>query len=94
MFKSINGKKKIFTLTSIILAVVLIYIKSTSTELIQIKGKAEIKIGNNMPSAERSRYKQNIIHTKVQVIAIPGKVMHFGKKSISIDKIPSNAIIK
>ena len=54
----IKSNKKIFAISNLIAAIVLIYIKSTSTELIQIQGKAEIKIGNHMPSVERSPYKK------------------------------------
>ncbi len=94
MIKSMNAKKKIFALAIFITTMVLIYIKSTTTKLIQIQGKAEIQIGNHMPSSNISPYKKNIQHIKVQIIAIPGRVKYYGKKSIPIEQIPSNAIIK
>ena len=94
MIKSINYKKKIAALTCLIAAVVLIYIKSTSTKLIQIQGKVEIKIGNHMPSTDTSPNEKNIQYIKVQIIAIPGRVKHLGQKSIPIENIPPNAIVK
>ncbi len=62
MIKSIKSIKKIFAITSLIASIVLIYIKSTSPKLIQIQDKAEIKIGNHMPSVERSPYKKYSIY--------------------------------